>query len=155
MTRVLALDIGHRRIGVAISDPTETLARSLLVLDHTDEAKALERVLALVQEQAAGRVVVGYPLSLTGDVGPQAERVGRFAEALAQVLEIPVDLWDERYSTVNAERILREQGISGRRRRRRVDATAAAVILQDYLDARASCGAQDDQCTERSRGVGA
>ncbi len=135
--RVLALDIGQKRIGIAVSDPTQTLARSLLVLDHTDEAKALERVIALVQEQGVDRVVIGYPLSLTGDVGPQAERVGCFAEALAQVLEIPVDLWDERYSTVNAERILRERGMRGRKRRRWVDATAAAVILQDYLDARA------------------
>ena len=135
--RILALDVGERRIGVALSDPTQTLARSLLVLDRRDDKEALKRVAALVREQGVERVVVGYPLSLRGDVGPQAERVGRFARALARVLEVPVEMWDERYSTVDAERILREQGIDGRRRRRRIDATAAAVILQSYLDAQA------------------
>jgi putative Holliday junction resolvase len=151
VTRVLALDVGQKRIGIAVSDPTQTLARSLLVLERTDEAKVLERVVALVQEQGANRVVVGYPLSLAGDVGPQAEQVGRFVEALAQVLEVPVELWDERYSTVNAEGILRERGIGSRKRRRWVDATAAAVILQDYLDARAWPGTQDHQSIERGR----
>lgn len=135
--RVLALDVGERRIGVALSDPTQTLARSLLVLYRRSDREALERVAALVREQSVERVVVGYPLSLGGDVGPQAERVKRFARALAQVLEVPVEMWDERYSTVDAERILREQGVGGRKRRRRIDATAAAVILQSYLDARA------------------
>jgi len=135
--RILALDVGERRIGVALSDPTQTLARSLLVLDRRDDKEALKRVAALVREQGVERVVVGYPLSLRGDVGPQAERVGRFARALARVLEVPVEMWDERYSTVDAERILREQGIGGRKRRQRVDATAAAVILQSYLDAQA------------------
>jgi len=135
--RILALDVGERRIGVALSDPTQTLARSLLVLDRRDDKEALKRVAALVREQGVERVVVGYPLSLRGDVGPQAERVGRFARALARVLEVPVEMWDERYSTVDAERILREQGMGGRKRRRRIDATAAAVILQSYLDAQA------------------
>jgi len=135
--RILALDVGDRRIGVALSDPTQILARSLLVLERTDEGKVLERVAALVREEGVERVVVGYPLSLRGGVGPQAQRVGRFAQALAKALEVPVELWDERYSTVDAERILRERGMDGRQRRRRVDATAAAVILQDYLDARA------------------
>jgi len=137
MMRVLALDVGEQRIGVALSDPTQTLARSLLVLEREDEARVLECVAVLVREQGVERVVVGHPLSLKGDVSPQTARVQRFARALAQELEVPVELWDERYSTVNAEKILRERGMDGRERRRWVDATAAAVILQDYLDARA------------------
>ena len=137
MTRILALDVGDRRIGVAVSDPTQTLARSLLVVERKDQGETLECVADLVREQGVERVVVGYPLTLRGDVGPQTERVGRFAQALAQVVEVPVELWDERYSTVDAERILRERGMAGRKRRRWVDATAAAVILQDYLDAQA------------------
>jgi putative Holliday junction resolvase len=135
--RILALDMGERRIGVALSDPTQTLARSLLVVERRDDRTAIERVTALVQERDVERVVVGYPLSLGGDVGPQAERVRQFASALAQRLEVPVELWDERFSTADAERILREQGVRGRRRRQRIDATAAAIILQDYLDAKA------------------
>ncbi len=135
--RVLALDVGERRIGVALSDPTQTLARSLLVLECKDDREVVRRVAALVREEGVARVVVGYPLSLRGGVGPQAERIERFAQVLAQALEVPVELWDERYSTVDAERILRERGLNGRQRRQRVDATAAAVILQGYLDAQA------------------
>ena len=135
--RILALDPGERRIGVAVSDPTQTLARSLTVLARADEGGILERVAALVREQEVERVVVGHPLTLGGDVGPQAAQVGRFARALSQVLEVPVELWDEGYSTVQAERILRERGVRGHKRRRRIDAVAAAVILQDYLDAQA------------------
>lgn len=145
--RILALDVGDRRIGVAVSDPTQTLARSLLVLERRDEERVLEAVAALVQEQGVERVVVGYPLSLTEDVGPQALRVGRFARAVAQALEVPVELWDESYSTVDAERILRERQIRGAQRRQRVDAVAAAVILQDYLDAQARTQDQEQQGT--------
>jgi len=124
----------------------------MLVLERTDETKALERVVDLVQEQGAARVVVGYPLSLTGHVGPQAEQVARFVHNLSQVLEVPVELWDERYSTVSAESILRERGMGSRKRRRWVDATAAAVILQDYLDARAWREVQGHQRVERRGG---
>ena len=137
MTRILALDVGGRRVGVAVSDPTQTLARSLSVLERKDDRDLVEQVEALVRGQGVERVVVGYPLSLGGQVGPQARRIERFAQTLAQALAVPVELWDERYSTVDAHRILREQGVRARRRRGRVDATAAAVILQDYLDARA------------------
>ena len=151
--RILALDVGDKRIGVAVSDPTQTLARSLLVLQRMGEAKTLERVVDLVREQEAARVVVGYPLSLAGDVGPQAEQVERFAQVLSQALEVPVELWDERYSTTKAERILRERGIGIRRRRRWVDATAAAVVLQDYLDDRDRRGRPDPDCT-KEHGIG-
>jgi len=135
--RILALDVGERRIGVAISDPTQTLARSFLVLERKNDEEAIGRLAALAREQDVERVVVGDPLSLRGDVGMQAERVRRFARDLEQMVEVPVELWDERFSSVDAERILRGQGVRGRRRRQRVDATAAAVILQSYLDAKA------------------
>lgn len=135
--RILALDVGERRTGVAVSDPAQILARSLLVLKHEDDEGIVECVAALVRKWDVERVVVGYPLSLSGGVGPQAERVEEVACALRKGLRVPVELWDERYSTVDAERILRERGLDGRQRRRRIDATAAAVILQGYLDGRA------------------
>jgi len=135
--RILALDVGECRVGVAVSDPTQTVARSLVVLERTDDAEVLQTVASLVQEHGVQCVVVGYPVSLTGDVGPQAVRVGRFARAVAQVVDVPVELWDESYSTADAEMILRERRISGPQRRQRIDAVAAAVILQDYLDAQA------------------
>lgn len=144
--RILALDVGDRRIGVAVSDPSQTLARSLLVLQRMDEASTLSRLASLVCEQEAVLVVVGYPLSLSGNVGPQAAKVERFAESLSQIVEVPVELWDERYSSSSAERILREQGLSIRRRRQWVDATAAAVVLQDYLDTRGRLEPPDSNC---------
>jgi putative Holliday junction resolvase len=147
--RILALDVGERRIGVAVSDPTQTLARSLLVLDRRRVGSVMERVGTLVQEQGVQRVVVGYPLSLGGGVSAQTERVRLFAEALAQALDVPVELWDERYSTVEAESILRGRGMRSLKRRRWVDATAAAVILQDYLDALAR-QRERDMSTDRT-----
>jgi putative Holliday junction resolvase len=147
--RILALDVGERRIGVAVSDPTQTLARSLLVLDRRRVGSVMERVGTLVQEQGVQRVVVGYPLSLGGGVSAQTERVRLFAEALAQALDVPVELWDERYSTVEAESILRGRGLRSLKRRRWVDATAAAVILQDYLDALAR-QRERDMSTDRT-----
>jgi putative Holliday junction resolvase len=90
-------------------------------------------VARLVAELEVERVVVGLPLSLNGEIGPQARRVTRYAQALAQALEVPVELYDERYSTVTADALLAE---SGRKRRVSIDAAAAAVILQDYLESR-------------------
>jgi putative Holliday junction resolvase len=144
VTRILALDVGDKRIGVAVSDPSRSLARSLVVMARRDLARTVRRLAALVREQEAVRIVVGHPLSLAGEVGSQAKRVERFTEELARAVEVPVELWDERYSTLSAERILRERGMSPRKRRRWVDATAAAIILQDYLDAQDPCAEATD-----------
>ena len=135
MMRILALDVGEKRIGVAISDPLGLTARGLVVLQRSSKEKDFAAIAALVQEHQAERVIVGYPLSLDGSAGPQAQRIAHYAEALAQALEVPVELWDERLSTVDAERVLRETGVSRRRRKQRVDAVAAAAILQSYLEA--------------------
>jgi putative Holliday junction resolvase len=137
--RVLALDVGERRIGVAVSDPTQTLARSLTVLQRVSDERVVQCLAALIREQGVERIVMGYPLGLDGDVGPQAKRTGRLAQTLAAKLGVEVQLWDESYSTVEAERILGERRIRGARRRQKVDATAAAVILQNYLDTQARC----------------
>lgn len=129
--RLIALDVGERRIGVAVSDPTGTLATPHSVIQRRSKAKDFATVARLVAELGAERVVVGLPLSLNGEVGPQARRVTRYARALAQTLDVPVELYDERYSTVTADELLAE---SGRKRRVPIDAAAAAVILQDYLE---------------------
>jgi putative Holliday junction resolvase len=131
--RVIALDVGERRIGVAVSDPTGTLATPHTVIHRRSKAEDFETVARLVIELEAERVVVGLPLSLNGEVGPQARRVSRYAHALAQRLDVPMELHDERYSTVTADALLTERG---RKRRVPIDAAAAAVILQDYLDSR-------------------
>jgi putative Holliday junction resolvase len=136
--RILALDVGERRVGVAISDPTATIARPLETLERGSREEHFCAVARLVREHAVERVVVGRPLSLDGTVGPQARRVDRYTEALAEHLEVPVTPWDERYSTARADEILRATRSEKAKRRARsngeIDAIAAAVILQSYLD---------------------
>ncbi|MGQ9627444.1 MAG: Holliday junction resolvase RuvX [Anaerolineae bacterium] len=131
--RLLALDLGEARIGVAVSDPEKTLARSLTVIKRRSKKEDFATIARLVDEMEAEAIVVGYPLSLNGEAGPQARRAERYARALAQELNIPVYLWDESFSTAEAKRLMIEAGHK-RKARRREDAVAAAVILQDYLD---------------------
>lgn len=136
--RILALDIGERRIGVAVSDPTGTVARPVGVLDRRSRADDFAAIAGLVAKHQAGLVVVGQPLTLRGEVGPQARQVERYARALDEALSVPVRMWDERYSTVTAEEILSQARKNKRGKkqheRREVDAIAAAVILQGFLD---------------------
>jgi len=132
--RVLGLDLGDARIGVAISDDDRRMAVPLGTI-HTGAPADLKAVAALVREHAATLVVVGLPLSMSGDRGSAAAKADAFADALRSILAVPVELQDERLSTVEAERGLREAGVDGRERRKVVDRTAAAVILQAWLDA--------------------
>jgi putative Holliday junction resolvase len=138
MARILALDVGEKRIGVAVSDETETLARPLMAIKRASKREDFQRIVQLVEAERAGRVVVGYPRSLGGTEGPQARRVRRYTEALAEALPVPVEMWDERYTTVEATARLRDAGRRRSRDRGQLDAAAAAVILQDYLDAHRS-----------------
>ena len=131
---VLALDVGDRRIGVAMSEGL--LAAPLTTIERRDEASDFQEILRLAREYGAEEIVVGMPLSLSGDAGPQATRVARFAESLAEKTSVPIVRVDERYSTVEAERLLRDSGVQPSREKARVDAAAAAVILQSYLDSR-------------------
>jgi putative Holliday junction resolvase len=135
MKRILALDVGERRIGVAISDPLGVVARTLGVVERRSDAQAIQAIVELVREHDVERVLVGHPRTLRGETGPQAQRVEAFAALLESALQVPVELWDEWLSTVSAERILSERGISAREQKATIDAVAAAVILQDYLDA--------------------
>lgn len=132
--RILALDIGDKRIGVAVSDVNQVLARGLQVIERRSQPEDFAAIARLVEEYEVERVVVGYPRSLSGIAGEQAEKVERYVTSLAKMLTVPVILWDERLSTVSAEKLMREAGLRGRKKRGKVDAIAAAVILQDYLD---------------------
>jgi putative Holliday junction resolvase len=152
--RILALDVGERRIGLAISDPEGRVAVPLETLERRDVDADLSALADLVAREEVEVVVVGLPLSLDGTVGPQAERTQEFARRLAARLgrTRPLEMWDERLSTVAAERALAPSGPSGKRARRRVgiaerrrpperrrgarDALAATLILQSYLDSR-------------------
>jgi putative Holliday junction resolvase len=138
--RLLALDVGERRVGVAISDSTGTLARPLQALMRGSLEEDVAAVVALVAEHGVDLVVMGQPLSLDGTEGPQARLIARYAEELAARLPVQVILWDESLSTMAAEEILRQSRGEKKRRRARasgeLDAIAAAVILQSYLDSR-------------------
>lgn len=131
--RVLGLDLGDARIGVAISDDERRLAVPLGTI-HTGAPADVKAIAALVGEHDVTLVVVGHPLLLSGDAGERAHHAERFAEALRGFLGVPVVLHDERLSTVEADRALRATGASGRERRRSVDRSAATVILQSWLD---------------------
>jgi putative holliday junction resolvase len=136
MTRIMGLDPGERRVGVALSDELGMLATPLVVLERRSRAVDLSVVAELVQRHGVTEVVVGHPRTLRGEVGPQARRAERFAAKLGEAVGIPVRLWDERYSTVEAVERLERDGKRPRGRRPHPDAAAAAVILQGYLDSR-------------------
>jgi putative Holliday junction resolvase len=135
--RVLALDLGTKRIGVAVSDPTGTLASPLEVLTRSgDRALDHQRIGQLVADTGAERVVVGLPLSLDGSIGPAAAAVLEEVHELAAALGVPVETYDERLTTVTADRALSERGLRAEARRRVVDKAAATVLLQAWLDGR-------------------
>jgi len=135
--RVLGLDLGAARIGVAISDPERRLAVPLGTVQVGRPPGELIAIADLVRAHDVTVVVLGWPRSLSGANGPGAHHAEAFADALRAVLEVPVELQDERLSTVEAERLLRDAGIKGQDRRKVVDRTAAAVILQAWLDVHA------------------
>lgn len=136
--RLLALDVGAVRIGLARSDPSGTVVTPLRVIPRRPEAAAIAAIDAAVRDEEAVGVIVGLPLRLSGDFSQQTEATAAFAAKLAVQLSVPLVTWDERYTTVEAERILRERGVRRDRWREQIDAIAAGVILQDYLDAHIS-----------------
>jgi putative Holliday junction resolvase len=135
--RALGLDLGTKRIGVAVSDRSGTIASPLTVLERGRSRRDDHaRIAELVRTEEVECVVVGLPLSLSGAAGPAAQAARVEAEQLATVVGVPVETHDERLTTVTAERSLAAGGVRGPARRQRVDKVAAAVILQSWLDAR-------------------
>lgn len=135
--RVVALDLGSKRIGVAVSDASGTLASPRMVLERAASRRADHQAVAgLVAEVGAERVVVGLPLSLDGNAGPAVRLVLAEVEELKARLPVPVECHDERFTTVSADRALQSGGMRGPARRRVVDKAAAAVLLQSWLDER-------------------
>lgn len=135
--RVLALDLGEKRIGVAVSDPTRTIAASLTVLNRKSRQEDFARIARLLAEQQAALLVVGLPVPLSGVEGEKAAWVRDYTAELAQQIDVPIALWDEALTTVQAYDSLRQRGKRARQAKQRVDAVAAAFILQSYLDAHA------------------
>jgi putative Holliday junction resolvase len=135
--RILALDHGTKRIGVALSDETATIAQPLEFIPAEPFAKVLQRIKEIVTEKEVREILVGLPRNMNGTYGPAAESARQFAAALKEALGIPVKTWDERLTTVQANRFLIEAGMRREQRKKKVDQSAAAILLQSYLDARA------------------
>jgi putative Holliday junction resolvase len=132
--RIMALDLGEKRIGVALSDPTRTIATPHSVLTRKSRAEDYERYTALIREHAVTLLVVGLPITLGGQEGERAAWVRDYAASLGRHVDVPIVFWDESLTTVEATAALHAQGRRGKRARQRVDAVAAALILQSFLD---------------------
>ena len=138
MGRVLGVDLGSRRIGLALSDPLGVMASPLTVIERRGDAAADHRAIVdAARDAAAERIVVGLPISMSGRPGPAARAASAEVAALqAAAGDLPVETYDERLTTVSAERALAAGGVRGQARRRVVDKVAAAVMLQAWLDGR-------------------
>ena len=134
--RILALDLGKRRIGLALSDELGLTAQGLETLERTNLREDLARLAQLAAEKNVTLILMGNPLHMSGREGRQAEYVREFAERLKTATRIPVEFWDERLTTVEANRVLRESGISIEKRAKAVDRLAAVILLGSYLDSR-------------------
>src|SRR5437762_5583813 len=132
--RILALDFGMRRIGVAVSDGLGLTAQGLRTLERIRMADDLRRIQALTEEYEVERVIVGNPISSKGGETAMSRRVAAFVEKLHRWLPCPVELWDERLTSVQANRMLRESGMGIEKRRRAVDRVAATLLLEGYLE---------------------
>ncbi|MCM8760891.1 MAG: Holliday junction resolvase RuvX [Candidatus Omnitrophica bacterium] len=134
--RIIAIDFGAKRIGIAISDELLLASHGMETIEHTDNASDIERIVKIVAEHDVSEVVVGLPLNMNGTHSQKTEEVLAFAKELSNALRIPVRTWDERLTTMQAERTLLEADVSRLKRRRLADKLAAQLILQSYLDFR-------------------
>lgn len=130
----MGLDVGDKRIGIALSDESAIIASPKETLERRGNRKDIAHLLELARREDVAEILVGLPLSLDGSEGPQAQKVTRFIEALKAATDLPVTTWDERLSTVGAERTLLEGDVSRAKRKQTIDRVAAALILQGYLD---------------------
>ncbi|MFC4776528.1 Holliday junction resolvase RuvX [Paenibacillus sp. GCM10023252] len=132
--RIMGLDYGDRRIGVAVSDAFRWTAQGTGVVERRRDGSELDRIAELVNEHEVSEIVVGLPKNMNGTIGPRGEICIEFAQQLQQTLNLPVHLWDERLTTVSAERTLIEADVSRKKRKLVIDKMAATLILQNYLD---------------------
>jgi putative Holliday junction resolvase len=132
--RILGLDVGTKRIGVAVSDELGWTAQGIMTLLRRNGESDLKKIHEIAEQYGVEKVVVGIPKSMDGSLGPQAKMTLGFVQDLREVLEIPIITWDERFSTLEATKMLIGAGVSREKRKRTVDMTAAILILQSYLD---------------------
>ncbi len=134
--RILAVDLGLARTGLAVCDELEMLASPVGTVAQPDTEKLLDEVAQVVRRENVKAIVVGHPRNMDGSRGESAQRAEAFAEALKERTGLPVDLWDERLTTVSAIGFLNETNVRGKKRKAIVDTVSATIILQEYLDSR-------------------
>jgi putative Holliday junction resolvase len=134
MKRIMGIDYGSARIGIALSDELQLLAHPAETVPAANHATALERILALAKEKNVERIVIGLPRHMNGSLGAAADQVSQFAERLRARTDCRIETWDERLSTVAAQRSLQAAGKSSRKTRAIIDQVAAQILLQSYLD---------------------
>lgn len=133
--RIMGLDVGDKTIGVALSDPLGWTAQGLEVIRRDTLEKDIKRLCQIIDEYTVEKILVGMPKNMNATIGPQGEKVLAFIEELKEKIDLPIKTWDERLSTVAAERMLIQADVSRSKRKKVIDKMAAAVILQGYLDA--------------------
>lgn len=138
--RILGIDIGTKRIGIAISDELGWTAQGIKTLHRSNGESDLGEIRDIAREYGVEKIVVGLPRNMNGSLGPQAEMTLGFAQELREILGVPIITWDERLSTVEATKMLIRADLSRKKRKRKVDMTAAILILQSYLDSLARKG---------------
>jgi len=134
MHRAMGLDVGDKKIGVALSDPSQVLASPLKTIIRVTDDGAIKEIIDLARKHDISKIVVGLPYSLTGAIGKQAEKVLLFSKQIAQATDVEIIMQDERLTSVSANQKLREAGKKGSKLKNEMDAAAATVILQAYLD---------------------
>lgn len=132
----MGLDVGTKRVGVALSDETGTIAQAREVIERRDDAQLLARIKEIISEYAVEEIVIGLPINMNGTYGEAAEKSIDFSEKLKKETSVKIKLWDERLSTREAESVLIEASLTRRKRRKFIDRLAAQIILQGYLDNR-------------------
>ena len=134
--KIMAVDYGDARTGLAVCDRTEFLASPIGTIEERNAQLLAMKVAHMAEQYEVGEIIVGLPLNMNGSKGPRAEKCEAFADMLSQLTEVPVNMWDERSTTVSAHNILNETNVRGKKRKAVVDTVAATVILEAYLEYR-------------------
>ena len=145
MNRILGLDVGDKKIGVSLSDPSQVLATPLTTIIRNNDGSAIKEISDLAAKHNVSKIVVGLPFSLNGQIGKQAEKVLSFTEDITRATSITIVMQDERLSSVSADQKLREAGKKGTKLKKGIDAAAATVILQSFLDELNESTSQNEQ----------